>query len=165
MPHKKDNLKVIILIIISLLFFRNLSTGLSQWSRSICEILNLHCIIFIVILAGDKTIQKQTACIQFSKIVPIDFTLCFSIYFASPASEASQKIKVIMSLKSHSACHSCYSHHSWKNTKSCYYLFCHDNLVRCQRIMSNPYTVWIDYFLIPSSAFPWPPSCWLWDRQ
>jgi len=106
--------KVIILIIISLLFFRNLSTGLSQLSRINCEILNLHCIIFIVILAADKTLQKQTAGIQFSEIVPIDFTLCFSIYFASPASEASQKIKVIMRLKSHSACHSCYSHHSWK---------------------------------------------------
>ena len=51
---------------------------------------------------------------QFSEIVPIDFTLCFSIYSASPASEASQKIKVIMRLKSYSACHSCYSHNSWK---------------------------------------------------
>jgi hypothetical protein len=83
-----------------------------QLSRINCEILNLHCIIFIDILAVDKTIQKQTPGIQFSEIVPIDFTICFSIYFASPASEASQKIKVIMSLKFLSTCHSCYSHHS-----------------------------------------------------
>ena len=41
-----------------------------------------------------------------------------------------------------------------KNTKSCYYLFCDDNFVRCQRIISNPYTAWIDSFSIPSSAFP-----------
>ena len=52
-----------------------------------------------------------------------------------------------------------------KNTKSCYYMFCHDNFVRCQRIIWNPFTTWIDSFSIPSSAFPWPPSCWLWDRQ
>ena len=48
-----------------------------------------------------------------------------------------------------------------KNTKSCYYLFWHDNFVRCQRIISNPYTAWIDFFSITSSAFPWPQSCWL----
>ena len=93
-------------------YFQDLSAGSPQLSRINREILNLHCIIFIVILAVDKTIQKQTAGIQFPEIVPIDFTLCFSIYFASPASEASQKIKVIMSLKLHSACHSCYSHQS-----------------------------------------------------
>ena len=127
-------------------FSWKISADSPQLSRINCEILNLHCIIFIDILAVDKTIQKQTAGIQFSEIVPIDFTLCFSIYFASPASEASQKIKVIMSLKFLSTCHSCYSHHSWKNTKSCYCLFCHDNFVRFQRIISNPYTAWIDSF-------------------
>jgi hypothetical protein len=93
-------------------FLQKISADSPQLSRINCEILNLHCIIFIDILAVDKTIQKQTPGIQFSKIVPIDFTLCFSIYFASPASEASQKIKVIMRLKFHSTCHSCYSHHS-----------------------------------------------------
>jgi hypothetical protein len=127
-------------------FLQKISADSPQLSRINCEILNLHCIIFIDILAVDKTIQKQTPGIQFSKIVPIDFTLCFSIYFASPASEASQKIKVIMRLKFHSTCHSCYSHHSWKNAKSYFYLFCHDNFVRCQRIISNPDTAWIDSF-------------------